>query len=269
VRPLPDGQDRTPLIITRRTHPLIKELRELRDHPHKDLLFLEGPRLLEEVLKTTLAIRTLVVSHKYKGPSELLGRAKARAEVTFIVEDPIFSSFSDVEQPQGLLAIGLRPRWSWELILSRSPAPVVVLEGVQNPGNVAGILRTAEAAGAAGVITTPGTAHLFSPKALRGAAGSALRLPSLEHQKPEEIVAHLKKAGYTVYAAESEGGRAYTEIHWNQPSAIILGQEGQGLSDVWQAETIRIPMEKPVESLNVGAAAAVLLYEAARQRESR
>src|SRR5438128_1872117 len=114
------------MIITRRTHPLVKELRELRDKPHKDLLFLEGPRLVEDALKTTLAIRTLVVSNKFKGPMELLGRAKARAEVTFTIEDSIFSTFSDVEEPQGLLAIALRPRWSWDMILRRFPGPIVI-----------------------------------------------------------------------------------------------------------------------------------------------
>jgi TrmH family RNA methyltransferase len=275
MRPLLDGRHRTSLIISRRTHPLIKELRELRDHPHNDLLFLEGPRLLEEVLKTTLAIRTLIVSDKFKGSSELLGRAKARAEVTFTVEDSIFPSFSDVEEPQGLLAIGLRPRWSWDSIVERSPAPVIILEGLQNPGNIAAIARTAEAAGAAGIVTTPGTVHLGSPKALRGAMGSSLRLPSLEHIAIEEITDRLPRAGYRIYGTSADLGHKnsvlYNEVDWTHASAVVLGHEGGGLSKAWSSfihQSITIPMHKPVESLNVAAAAAILLYESLRQRQA-
>jgi len=90
----------------------------------------------------------------------------------------------------------------------------------------------------------------------------------MEHQKPEEITKHLKDMGYALYAADSEGEKTYTQVNWTQPSAILLGQEGGGLSKEWKAEVISIPMQKPVESLNVGAAAAVLLYESYRQRHA-
>ena len=266
MRPASDGQHGTPLIITRRQHPLLKELRDLRDHPHDTLLFLEGPKLVEEALQASIPLKTLIVSSSHKDRAGLLDRAKARAGTTFSVSESIFRSVSDLVEPQGILAIGERPRWTWQDVTAKKPAPIIVLDGLQNPGNVSAILRTAEAAGAAGVVTTPRTARLTSPKALRGAAGSALRVPSLEHQTSETISKRLAEAGYTLYAADSAGGAAYTEVDWKKASAIILGQEGQGLSGAWKAAAVTIPMEKPVESLNVAAAAAVLLYEAARQR---
>jgi TrmH family RNA methyltransferase len=187
------------------------------------------------------------------------------------VSKSVFRNISDVEEPQGILAIVPRPHWSWEVLCAKKPAPILILDGLQNPGNVAAILRTAEAAGAAGVITTPTTAHLFSPKALRGAMGSALRVPSIEHQPVETIVSQLREMGYTLIGAALEGKntQAYTDIDWRQPQAVVLGQEGGGLSAAWNPhlqKTVTIPMEQPVDSLNVAAAAAVLLYEAVRQR---
>jgi RNA methyltransferase, TrmH family len=256
------------MIITRRQHPLLKELRELRDKPNDTLLFLEGPKLVEEAIKASIPLKTLIVSSTYKESTDLLARARGRAKSIFEVSESIFASVSDLVEPQGLLAVGERPRWSWDHLKGKKPAPIIIVDGLQNPGNVAAVLRTAEAAGAAGVITTPTTARLNSPKALRGAMGSALRVPHLEHQEPGVIRDHLTNAGYTIYAADQAGSPSllYTKVDWNRPCAIILGQEGSGVSDAWQATTISIPMEGSVESLNVAAAAAILLYESYRQR---
>ncbi len=204
-----------------------------------------------------------------------MGRAKAAAQTTFSVDESIFRSISDVEEPQGILAIGEGPRWNWLQIFQKSPAPVLVLEGLQNPGNLASIIRTAEAAGAAGVITTPGTARLNSPKALRGAMGSTLRFPAIEHVPVPDIIERLTGAGCMLYGTLVDRDQhlpasvTYTGIDWTQASAIVLGKEGGGISDTWTKslqQTITIPMQSPVESLNVAAAAAILLYEALRQR---
>jgi TrmH family RNA methyltransferase len=264
------------MMITRRAHPLLKELRELRDRPHKELLFLEGPRLIEEALQARIPLQTLVVSSTLVGHAELVGRAKARAQQTYSVSDAIFRTVSDVEEPQGMLAIGERPTWRWEHMFARCPAPILVLEGLQNPGNIASILRTAEAAGAAGVITTPETTRLASPKALRGAMGSSLRLPAMEHVAIEAIADRLINAGCMVYGTAADTDKRlrsplpYTDIDWTQPSAIVFGREGGGALEKWQPflhKIVTIPMQPPVESLNVSAAAAIVLYEAARQRK--
>jgi TrmH family RNA methyltransferase len=260
--------------ITSRAHPLLKELRELRDHPNPDLLFLEGPKLVEEALRASIPLKTLIYTSDFKDAAGLIHRATDKAKQTLSVSDSIFRSVSDLVEPQGVIAVGERPHWTWEQILAKSPAPIVVVDGLQNPGNVAAIVRTAEAAGAAGVITTPGTARLTSPKALRGAMGSVLRVPTLEHQSIPEIAKQLSENKYTLYGAShsTEDFDLYAEIDWTKPGAILLGQEGSGLSMDWEpfdCRGVKIPMEGAVESLNVGAAAAILLYEAFRQRRDK
>jgi RNA methyltransferase, TrmH family len=260
------------LNITRRSHPLIKEIRELRDKPQANLLFLEGPHLVEEALKANLEIRTLVLSKALKPQnSDVADRAQKAAKETVTVPDDVFESISDVDQPQGLLAIASAKAWSWTDITTRHPAPVLIVEGVQNPGNLASILRTAEAAGAAGLITTQGTARLNSPKALRAAMGSSLRFPCLEHLEANEINDKVSHAGYRLYATGVNGTSTCWETNWTNACAVVLGQEGAGVSNQWTPfihDTISIPMRGNVESLNVAAAAAVLLYEAFRQRSA-
>ncbi len=273
MRSFPDGRHITPLIITSRSHPLFKELRELRDHPQPELLFLEGPKLVEEALRVGISIKHLVFSNDFKDAVGLIHRATAKAKSTYSVSDSIFRSLSDLVEPQGVIAIAEQPRWTWEQIFAQQPAPIVILDGLQNPGNVAAIVRTAEAAGAAGVITTAGTARLTSPKALRGAMGSVLRVPALEHQAVADIAKQLAAHNYTLYGASqsAEDADFYTDVDWSQPAAVLLGQEGNGLSMEWEPHPchgVKIPMQGAVESLNVGAAAAILLYEALRQRRA-
>ena len=260
--------------ITSRKNPLIMELAALRKEADPDLILLEGPKLVEEALKASLRIETLIIQEGARGwddSCQLVEGAKQRARRTLFVSESVFRALSDVEEPQGIAAVCRRPRWIWEQILAGKPAPILILDGLQNPGNVAAILRTAEAAGAAGVITTPETAHLFSPKALRGAMGSTLRLPSLEHKTVDEIVTRLKESTYSLLGSGPKG-ISYLKADWIQAWAVLLGQEGGGISPQWEPhlkQTVSIPMQPPVESLNVGAAAAVLLYEAFRQRTSR
>ncbi len=250
---------------------MVKEVQAIRDDVSSTSAFLEGPRLVEEVLKSKLSIQTLILALGLP-PSPLIDDARRHSKKMFRVSESVFLALSDVRAPQGIIAIVERPAGSWQTLLARRPAPVIVLDGIQDSGNAAAILRTAEAAGAAGVVTTPGTARLFSPKALRGAMGSTLRLPILEHQSVETIIENLRSAGVgllgTVSEPSAQSGAPvainFTSVDWSQPWAIVLGQEGQGLSLAWEpalSKTIFIPMSPPVESLNVAAAAAILLYE--------
>jgi TrmH family RNA methyltransferase len=149
----------------------------------------------------------------------------------------------------------------------------LILDTLQDPGNAASIVRTADAAGAAGVLTTPKTVHLYSPKSLRGAMGSSLRVPILEHVPVEKIVSSLRKAGYQIATTPLGSDQKllrYDQLAWDKPWAVVLGQEAKGVSSAWdkaQDACLQIPMKEPVQSLNVAAAAAVLLYEALRVRK--
>lgn len=256
--------------ISSRANPVVKELRGVRDGEEPSRVFLEGLHLLQEVLKSGLAIETLVIATGRDGvkltgsQEEELSQAAAKANQVLEVSSSVFQAVSDVDSPQGVIAICARPSATWEIFIARKPAPIIVLDGIQDPGNAGAIVRTAEAAGAAGLVATPGTAKLYSPKALRASMGSSLRLPIIDKGSIAEIAKTLKDAGYGVLGATSRPEAAlYTTVDWKQPWAIVLGQEGRGLSDGWQphiSKHIKIPMKKEVESLNVAAAAAVLLY---------
>ncbi len=271
-------------VITSRRHSLVKELAEIRDDRDSPLMFMEGPRLVQEVLDSGNPIEILVWTPAAEN-GDVFKPAHAKAKRKLPVSESVFKSISDVDNPQGILAIARCPKWSWEDLTGRAPAPIVILDGVQDPGNVATIVRTAEAAGASGIVTTPGTAHIFSPKALRGAMGSTLRLPCLEHLTVREITKELSKNSILLVAATlqekiktkspsrsqrlSELPMQYTQLNWKMASAILFGQEGKGISPEWDAhihQAIFVPMQPPVESLNVAAAAAVILYESFRRR---
>jgi TrmH family RNA methyltransferase len=258
-------------LISSRQNPIVKELQAIRDDKASAFIFLEGPRLVEEA--QNLPIEILVWTTGAEA-DPIIDTLQPKAKKRYRVAYPVFELISDVKSPQGVLAIVKRPVWNWNHFLEQKPKPILVLDGIQDPGNLATMVRTAEAAGAAGLITTPGTARLFTPKALRGAMGSTLRLPILEHQPIDGITKELLGEGYRLVgtASKSEGGipsQPYTQVDWRQALAIVLGHEGQGLSKEWSrhlALLTHIPMQAPVESLNVAAAAAVLLFESLRQR---
>jgi TrmH family RNA methyltransferase len=259
-------------VITSRQNPIIQDLRSRREASGSDCLFLEGPHLLEEALKSGIPIDQLVVVPALM-ELDIVARAAKVAKRVQQVSAYVMKTLSDVDAPQGVIAFCRKPCWDWSALAARLPAPILILDGIQDPGNLATIVRTAEAAGAAGVVTTPGTAHLFSPKALRGAMGSSLRLPILEHLPAGQIAAKVKTLGYRILGAtlpqKSGGDKVYTEVDWAKPQAVVLGQEAKGISADWLSlidQAIYLPMRPSVESLNVGAAAAVILYESVRQR---
>jgi TrmH family RNA methyltransferase len=260
-----------PRAISSRQNPVVEELRELRDaSTDSEWVFLEGFHLLEEALKSGLAIvRLAFIPDLLNNP--LIQKAITVAHDTVQITPYVMKSVSDVESPQGVVAVARKPVSDWEAIFSRLPKPIVILDTLQDPGNAATIIRTAEAAGAAGIVTTPGTARLFAPKALRSAMGSSLRLPVLEHVGISDIVEESKKTSIQLVGTKQAASiTAYNEFNWKQPVAIILGQEARGISSEWPHDKlawISIPMEPTVESLNVAAAAAVLLFMARQARE--
>jgi len=149
---------------------------------------------------------------------------------------------------------------------------VVCADRVQDPGNTGAIIRAAEAAGATGVITTAGSADPFGWKALRGSMGSAFRLPHLRGLSIDQALCALEKGGVAVLAAAKDGERRYDEADLRGPVALVVGSEGRGLPPAVlerAAARLRVPLAGPVESLNVGVAAALVLFEAARQRGFR
>jgi TrmH family RNA methyltransferase len=274
----------------------------------------EGVRLVEEALRSGCPIQAVLFSETGERHRERLAPLIDRPEIAFPVlrtTDRLFEGIADTEHPQGVAAL-VQPRAATLDDMLRVPgeacsALLVVLAGVQDPGNVGTILRTAAAFGATGAVTAAsgqsGTASPFSPKALRASAGAALHLPVLGGMSLPILLAQLRVAGVRTLAsvAHDRGGsrdgnetvrdealtpnqerarhavplregdlvQAPWEVDWCEPVALLVGNEGAGLPEEVERSAdvrIRIPMASGVESLNAAAAAAVLFYEAARQR---
>ncbi|HSD66386.1 MAG TPA: RNA methyltransferase, partial [Vicinamibacteria bacterium] len=175
---------------------------------------------------------------------------------------------SEVETSQGLVALARRPTFDEEQLFCGTPL-LLVADGVQNPGNLGGLLRSAEAAGATGAYLSAGCADPCSWKALRGSMGSAFRLPQVRGLTPEAILDRLRERGVAVLATAADGETRFDQADLRGPIALVVGAEGAGLASALlerAARRLRIPLAPPVESLNVGVAAALVLFEAARQR---
>jgi TrmH family RNA methyltransferase len=257
-------------VVKSRRHPLVKRLRALRER-RGALLLLEGVTLVEEARAAGVVLREVAASPRAERNERARGLLRAlEADGVPVrwLDDAIVDSLSELETSQGLLALGERPRFDAGAVF-RQPALVLVAFGVQNPGNLGALLRTAEAAGATGALLTGGCADAFSWKALRGSMGSALRLPRLAGLSEDAALARLRAQGVAAVAASGAADGLYDAWDWRRPSALLVGAEGAGLPRRVEAAAdarVAIPMAGGVESLNVVAAAAVVLFEAARQR---
>jgi RNA methyltransferase, TrmH family len=256
-----------------------------------DSIAVEGPKLIEDALREGLEAEAVLVSESGERHLEAILRAASASESGIArsrvlrTTDKIFESLSGTESPQGVAAFFRQLAWDFEDVLGRGPSPrdsasvavplVLVMAGVQDPGNVGTILRSAEAFGATGAVATRGTADPWSPKALRASAGSALRLPLLRGMSIPVLLAQLRVSQIKIVAASSgaskdSGAVAHSQPDLRQPAAIFVGNEGAGLAQEVESaadERFTIPMADAVESLNAGIAASIILYEAARQRK--
>jgi TrmH family RNA methyltransferase len=229
---------------------------------------IEGVRLVEDALHSRIEVAALLVSSSGEGHLSRIRPALPPDAPLLRTTDRLFAGVADTQTPQGIAAL-VRPRATQFDDLVRGLALVVVLAGVQDPGNVGTILRSAEAFGASGAVAAKGTAHAFSPKALRASAGSALRLPVVSGLALPVALAQLRMAGLKLYAASLRGTLPPARADLRAPSALIIGNEGAGVPAEIERSVdalLQIPIEAPVDSLNAAVAASVLLYEAARQR---
>ena len=266
-----------PETINSRDNSLLRRARAVRDGKIEESIFVEGLRLCEEAVRSALPIEAVIFSE------ELARKEKARALLNELaqlsdrlasVSEALLASISYTRTPQGIVLLAARPKMDQVKFKASQPASplLVLMHGINNPVNVGAILRTAEAAGASGVITTANTSDPFSAKALRGAMGSAFRVPVWTKASYAEVINWCKESGIETVCADVEGTSLYSAVDWTRSKALIMGPESEGLSEEELAsanEVIRIPMHGQVESLNVGVAAAILLYEAARQRASK
>jgi len=262
--------------ITSRSNPFVKRFVAAREGRDRHVIFIEGVRLVEEALCSHIVFEAIAYSPRLcdtpRG-AQLLTALQSQPCRGAMLTEAVMAHISDVETPPGIVALGRRPG-STLADISDHPTPLFILaDGIQSPGNLGALIRTAEAAGATAVLVTVGTVDPFQPKALRAAAGSAFRLPIIAGSNVGDALRKLHRQGVRLVAADSQGDTPYEAFDWRQPVLIWLGSEGHGLrslTDEWQAQLaarLVIPMAEPVESLNVAVAGAILLYEARRQRQ--
>ncbi len=246
---------------------------------------IEGARLVEEALRSAIPVDAILVSDSGRKHLARIGPMLPQSARLLATSDRIFAQLADTETPQGIAALVRPRRASFDDLLRGPGSPlIVVLVGIQDPGNVGAILRTAEALGASGGASCKadslGTAHVFSSKVIRASAGAAFRFPVAEGISLPILLTQLRMSGIRVVAASSHVADATASSPWQAdfrgPIALLIGNEGAGLpAEIERAADARvcIPLAEPhgiqgesVESLNAATAAAVLLYEAARQR---
>ncbi len=260
--------------ITSRDNSLLRRARAVRDGKIDDLIFVEGLRLCEEALRSNLKIEAVIYSDQLEKKAralELIRDLEKIALKTASVSEKLLESISYTKTPQGIIILAARPVMTpaeFEACQSGTLL-LVILHGINNPVNAGAIFRTAEAAGATGIITTAGTCDPLSPKALRGAMGSAFRLPIWMNANFADAVAWCRTRGIKTIGADAKAQQRYADVDWRAPAALVVGAESAGLSESELAKTdaaVRVPMKGETESLNVAVAAGIILYEAQRQR---
>jgi TrmH family RNA methyltransferase len=259
-------------LISSRQNAIVKRFRQLAaGDPTGEWMLLDGEHLVSEALGSGLRIDIAAfVERLANGPmAGIVDALERRGARVVAVTDQVLGAMSPVRQPSGVVAIAKRPSAALDQVLHTRHSLVLILGDVQDPGNVGAIIRAAEGCGATGIVITTGAADPFSWKALRGGMGSTFRLPIASGQSLDAAVEHARAAGLRVIATTARTGTPLPDSDLRPGCAILLGGEGPGLpAAIVDAadERVTIPMQAPVESLNVAIAAALVLYEAARQR---
>lgn len=263
--------------LTGSQNPLIKEVRALRNksgREEKGLYFIEGARFVAEALKENIGIRYVVVSETFSsgsGSYELLKKLNDTELNCYVVPDSLFASISDTQTPQGILAVlGLERKQLMGAELSGGL--LVILDIIKDPGNMGAIIRTADAAGCAGIIVPDGCVDVFNPKVLRSTMGSIFHVPVYHCNNIVEAMNTAREYGFMLCASHLEGSISIYEADLSGQVALIIGSEAEGIGNETAENSdllIRIPMEGRAESLNASVAAGVMIFEAMRQKKYR
>lgn len=222
-------------------------------------MFLEAPK---ELLKNVYVSESFLLEEENK---KMLSNTEYE-----VLKDSVFLAVCDTKTPQGILSVIKMPEWDIEKLLRQKNGFFLLLEGIQDPGNLGTMIRTGEGAGITAVIASKTTVDVFNPKTIRSTMGSIFRVPFFAAEDFFEVVSQMKRQSVKIFAAHLEGSVSCYEPDYKGSVGFLIGNEGNGLSKEAAAladTCIRIPMEGKVESLNASVAAAVLMYEANRQRK--
>jgi TrmH family RNA methyltransferase len=260
--------------ITSLQNPRVKDAVRLRDRRHREKqgrILIDGTRELARAVDSGVHLLELYVCEPLCTSPEaqrLLARLPDSGAEVFGVIEPVFEKLSFGHRAEGVLGVAEMPRRSLEELQLPERPLVAVLEGVEKPGNVGAVLRSADAAGLSALIVADARTDLYNPNAIRASLGTIFTMPVCAATSADTLD-WLRRRNLAICAARVDGAVLYTEVDYRRPTAIVLGSEAEGLSPVWSGEevtAVRLPMRGTADSLNVSAAAAVVFYEALRQR---
>jgi TrmH family RNA methyltransferase len=255
----------------------VKLARKAREGRDDERVFIEGLRLAEEALRSPIEIEFALVREGFtdsERAARLIERIEGRAIEMLEVKSAVFDTVAETRSPQGIVLIGRRPTADAENFLEQLSERasklniIIFLDTINNPSNLGAVVRTGEAAGVRGLVTTIGSADVYAPAAIRASMGSAFRIPIWQNANPYDLLSWAAKNHYRTTSTAGDASLSYAEVDWDLPRILLFGSEAHGLNAAIAAksnELISIPMEGNVESLNIAVAAGVILFEAKRQ----
>ncbi|MDE6026147.1 MAG: RNA methyltransferase [Lachnospiraceae bacterium] len=253
------------MVICSSSNERVKELRKLvkssKERKEKQMYIVEGIKMFGEIPEPDICDIYVCESAIDKYGEKLPSRYH-------VLSDSVFKSVSDTEAPQGIMALVKMKSYTLDSICTGENPFILIIERLQDPGNMGTIIRSAEAAGVSGIMLSQGCADIYSPKVVRSTMGSLFRMPVFLSENLPDDIDSLKKKDITVYGAHLNGDSMYS-MDFTRPVAFLIGNEGKGLSeDTGNAADflLKIPMRGSVESLNAAVSASIIAYEVLRQR---
>lgn len=263
--------------ITSLQNQRVKDAARLRDRRQRDKqrrMIIDGARELLAALRAGIELTELFVCVPLCDTAEareVVRLAKSTPAAVLPVSVQVFARLAYGERVEGVVGVAATPAASLARLTLPDRPLVAVLEGAEKPGNVGAVLRSADGAGVSAVVVAGGRTDLYNPNTIRASLGTIFSVP-VAAAETRETLAWLRQRGLAIYATRPEAARDYTAVDLSRPAAVVLGSEAEGLSSAWNAADvtpIRVPMRGVADSLNVSATAAVIFYEAWRQRASQ
>ncbi|MCF6465209.1 TrmH family RNA methyltransferase [Clostridium sp. Cult2] len=262
------------IYITSSSNPTIKEIKSLyrrKERWAKESFIVEGIKIVEECIDNNYPLRNIIISdelYNIRGGEGLLEKIIDNNSL-IKVPDRLYKEISDMENPQGVLAVASFKRDSIKNIYDIDNPFILLLDQVQDPGNMGTIIRTADAFSVDGIIITEGCVDIYNPKVVRATMGSIFRVPIYHYSDGIEIIKELKNRNIKVYSTSLKGEKFIQNVNFNIPSILIIGNESKGVSKSLETladSLIKIPMIGDAESLNAAIASSIIMYETIRQR---
>ena len=261
-------------MISSHSNPKVKQVAQWQTNSGKrreeGVFLAEGFKMCEEAPERDVREIYITQEALEKAGTQPALREKLERIGYETVSSEVFRKMSDTRTPQGILCVVKRQETDLERLLAAENPLLIVLEDLQDPGNLGTIVRTGEGAGVTGIVMSQGTVDIYNPKTIRSTMGSVYRMPFCYTEDLHDAVTELKGMGIHIYAAHLAGQRFYDEEDYSMPCGFLIGNEGSGLRPEVAAcadVLVRIPMEGMAESLNAAVAAAVLMFEVSRQRK--